>query len=157
MGGKRTVFMTGGSRGIGLAIAQRLAAEANVAFMANGHADRGAGHRAHGAAAIEEAGGRAPIVGVRDDEAVAAAVARAADEFGGIDIVEQRLGDRTRRFGELTAKRYDLMLDINVRHLSVLSHAQRWHRTGPRPHPVAADRSGPEVARNSPTRSASTG
>lgn len=131
MGGKRTVFMTGGSRGIGLAIAQRLAADgANVAFMAKTDTPDprlpGTVHTA--AAAIEEAGGRAlPIVGdVRDDEAVAAAVARAADEFGGIDIVVNNASAiALAGFGELTAKRYDLMLDINVRGtFSVLSHAR---------------------------------
>jgi NAD(P)-dependent dehydrogenase (short-subunit alcohol dehydrogenase family) len=60
MGGKRTVFMTGGSRGIGLAIAQRLAADGtNVAFMAKTDTPDprlpGTVHTA--AAAIEEAGG----------------------------------------------------------------------------------------------------
>lgn len=127
----RTVFMTGGSRGIGLAIAQRLAADgANIAFLAKTDIPDprlpGTVHTA--AAAIEAAGGRAlPIVGdVRDDDAVAGAIARTAEEFGGIDIVVNNASAiALEGFGALTAKKYDLMLDINARGtFSVLSHAR---------------------------------
>src|SRR3954471_10048537 len=88
----RTVFMSGGSRGIGLAIAARLAREgANVALMAKTDEPHpklpGTIHTA--ADAIREAGGEAlPIVGdIRDEEAVEAAVAKTAEQFGGVDVV----------------------------------------------------------------------
>ena len=131
MSEQRTVFMTGGSRGIGLAIAQRLAADgANIAFMAKTDTPDprlpGTVHTA--AAAIREAGGQAlPIVGdVRDDDAVAGAIAKAVEEFGGIDLVVNNASAiALQGFGELSVKRYDLMLDINVRGtFSVLTHAR---------------------------------
>src|SRR5215213_11861038 len=88
----RTVFMSGGSRGIGLVIAEKLGGHgANVALLAKTDQPHpkleGTIHTA--ADAIREAGGQAlPIVGdVRDEDAVAAAVARAVEEFGGVDIV----------------------------------------------------------------------
>lgn len=117
----RTILMSGGSRGIGLAIAKRAAHDgANVAILAK--TDRphpkleGTVHSA--AAEIESAGGKAfPIIGdVRDDESVADAVARTVDLFGGIDIVVNNasaidLSDTS----ELQMKKYDLMQDINCR------------------------------------------
>lgn len=127
----RTVFMTGGSRGIGLAIATRLAGEgANIAFVAKTDTPDprlpGTVHTA--AAEIEEAGGAAlPIVGdVRDDESVAGAVRKTVERFGGIDIVVNNASAiALAGFGELSAKRYDLMQDINVRGtFSVLSAAR---------------------------------
>ena len=87
----RTLFMTGGSRGIGLAIALRAARDgANIAIAAKTserHAKLpGTIHTA--AAAIEAAGGRAlPLqVDVRDDDALVGAIAKTAAHFGGIDI-----------------------------------------------------------------------
>ncbi|GAA4513630.1 SDR family oxidoreductase [Brevibacterium yomogidense] len=127
----RTVFMTGGSRGIGLAIATRLAREgANIAFVAKTDTPDprlpGTVHTA--AAEIEEAGGTAlPIVGdVRDDESVAGAVRSTVERFGGIDIVVNNASAiALSGFGELSPKRYDLMQDINVRGtFSVLSATQ---------------------------------
>src|SRR4029079_10845599 len=88
----KTLFITGGSRGIGLAIALRAASEgANVAIAAKTVEPHpklpGTIHSA--AAEIERAGGRAlPIAcDIRDEAAVAAAVEAAAREFGGIDIL----------------------------------------------------------------------
>ncbi|MEA2347587.1 MAG: citronellol/citronellal dehydrogenase, partial [Thermoleophilaceae bacterium] len=88
----KVVLMSGGSRGIGEAIAVRLAAEgANVALVAKTDTPHpklpGTIHTA--AAAIEEAGGKAlPIIGdVRDEAQVDAAVAQTVERFGGIDIV----------------------------------------------------------------------
>ena len=85
----RTLFITGGSRGVGLAIAVRAARDgANVALVAKTAEPHpklpGTVHTA--AEAIEEAGGTAlPIVGdVRDADAVAAAVEQTAERFGGI-------------------------------------------------------------------------
>jgi citronellol/citronellal dehydrogenase len=117
----RTIIMSGGSRGIGLAIAVRAARDgANVALIAKTDtADPRLPGTIHTAAAdIEAAGGQAlPIVGdVRDDDTVAAAVARTVERFGGIDIVVNNASAITlQNIGELPAKRYDLMLDINAR------------------------------------------
>ena len=117
----RTVFMTGGSRGIGLAIATKLAGQgANVALLAKTDQPHpkleGTIHTA--AAEIEAAGGRAlPIVGdVRDADAVDRAVAQAADHFGGVDIlVNNASAINLASMGDLEVKRFDLMLQINVR------------------------------------------
>ena len=117
----RTVFMTGGSRGIGLAIATKLAGQgANVALLAKTDQPHpkleGTIHTA--AAEIEAAGGKAlPIVGdVRDADAVDRAVAQAADHFGGVDIlVNNASAINLASMGDLEVKRFDLMLQINVR------------------------------------------
>ena len=129
----KTVFMSGGSRGIGLAIAVRAARDgANVALMAKSTEPNpkleGTIHTA--AEQIEGAGGHAlPIAGdVRDAEAVKAAVERAAGEFGGIDIVVNNasaialLGTQ-----ELEVKRYDLIQNINVRGAFVVTKASVPH------------------------------
>jgi citronellol/citronellal dehydrogenase len=88
----KTILMSGGSRGIGLAIALRAARDgANIALMAKTDTPHpkleGTVHSA--AAEIEAAGGRAlPIVGdVRNDDDITAAVLKTQGEFGGIDIV----------------------------------------------------------------------
>jgi citronellol/citronellal dehydrogenase len=125
----RTVFMSGGSRGIGLAIAKRLAREgANVAFVAKTDQPHpklpGTIHTA--AAEIEEAGGAAlPILGdVRDEDQVAAAVERAVERFGGIDVcINNASAINLAPMRDLPPKRYDLMLDINVRGTFVVTQA----------------------------------
>ncbi|WP_284742467.1 SDR family oxidoreductase [Amycolatopsis sp. RTGN1] len=129
----RTILMSGGSRGIGLAIALRVAREgANIAFVAK--TDKpdprlpGTIHTA--AAEITAAGGKAlPIVGdVRDETSVTDAVARTVDEFGGIDVVVNNASAISLAgFGDVTAKRYDLMLDINARGTFVLISAALPH------------------------------
>jgi citronellol/citronellal dehydrogenase len=116
-----TVIMSGGSRGIGLAIALRAAADgANVTLIAK--TDKpdprlpGTIHTA--AEQIERAGGKVlPFVGdIRDDDQVAAAVAATVERFGGIDVVVNNASAiNLSAIGELPAKRYDLMLDINAR------------------------------------------
>jgi citronellol/citronellal dehydrogenase len=117
----RTIIMSGGSRGIGLAIAVRAARDgANVALLAKtGDPDPRLPGTIHTAAAeIEAAGGQAlPILGdVRDDSTVAAAVEQTVARFGGIDIVVNNASAiALHNIGELPAKRYDLMLDINAR------------------------------------------
>jgi len=88
----KTIFITGASRGIGLAIAERCARDgANIAIAAK-TADphpklEGTIHTA--AAAIEAAGGKALALqcDIRDEASVQAAVAKTAETFGGIDIV----------------------------------------------------------------------
>jgi citronellol/citronellal dehydrogenase len=126
----RTIIMSGGSRGIGLAIAVRCARDgANVAILAKtDQPDPRLPGTIHTAAEeIEAAGGQAlPILGdVREEESVAAAVARTVERFGGIDIVVNNASAiNLSNIGDLPAKRYDLMLDINARGTFLLtSHA----------------------------------
>ncbi|HEY3002355.1 MAG TPA: SDR family NAD(P)-dependent oxidoreductase, partial [Kribbellaceae bacterium] len=123
----KTVIMSGGSRGIGLAIAVRAARDgANVALLAKTDQPNpklpGTIHTA--AEEIEKAGGKAlPIVGdVRDDESVADAVRRAVEAFGGIDIVVNNASaiDLTPT-ADIPMKKYDLMQDINARGTFLLS------------------------------------
>lgn len=125
----RTILMSGGSRGIGLAIAVRAAADgANVAILAKTDQPHpkleGTVHTA--AEQIREAGGRAlAIVGdVREDADIERAVSATVEEFGGIDIVVNNASaiDLSRTL-ELDPKRYDLMQDINVRGTFLLSRA----------------------------------
>lgn len=125
----RTIVMSGGSRGIGLAIAVRAARDgANVALMAKTDQPHprlpGTVHTA--AEAIEEAGGRAmAVVGdVRDDAAVRDFVDRAAQRFGGIDIVVNNASAiDLRPTSALPVKSYDLMQSINVRGTFLLTQA----------------------------------
>lgn len=117
----KTLIMSGGSRGIGEAIAVRAAKDgANVVLIAKTAEPHpklpGTIHTA--AKAIEDAGGHAlPIVGdIRDDDGVAAAVAQAVEQFGGLDIVVNNASaiDLTPT-ESIGMKRYDLMQDINAR------------------------------------------
>jgi len=113
--------MSGGSRGIGLAIAEKLGSEgANVAIVAKTDTPDprlpGTIHTA--AAAIEAAGGKAlPIVGdIRDEDSVASAVEKTVAEFGGIDIcINNASAINLSKPADVPVKRYDLMLDINCR------------------------------------------
>ncbi len=137
----KTLLMSGGSRGIGLAIALRLARDgANVVLLAKtDQPDPRLNGTIHTAvAAIEEAGGRAvPVVGdVRNDDDVARAVAAAVDTFGGIDIVVNNASAvDIRKTSEIAMKRYDLMQDINVRGTFLLSKTAIPHlRESPNPH-----------------------
>ena len=125
----KTIFMSGGSRGIGLAIALRAARDgANVAIMAKTAEPHpkleGTVHTA--AAEIEAAGGGAlAIVGdIRDQDAVFAAVEQTVERFGGIDIcVNNASAISLAPVADLDVKRYDLMLDINARGTFVVSKA----------------------------------
>lgn len=137
----KTILMSGGSRGIGLAIALRAAADgANVAIMAKtaiAHASlEGTVHTA--AAQIEAAGGKAlAIVGdVRNDEDVARAVAQTVETFGAIDIIINNASAiDLSKTADVSMKRYDLMMDINVRGTFLLSKTALPHlRTGTNPH-----------------------
>jgi citronellol/citronellal dehydrogenase len=117
----KTLFISGGSRGIGLAIAVRAARDgANVALIAK----TGEPHpKLEGtvytaAQEIEDAGGRAlPIVGdIRDDQQVADAVAQTVEAFGGIDVcVNNASAINLSGTEAMDMKRYDLMQDINTR------------------------------------------
>jgi citronellol/citronellal dehydrogenase len=125
----RTVFMSGGSRGIGEAIAVKLAGHgANVALVAKTDQPHprlpGTIHTA--AEAIRAAGGEAlPIVGdVRDADAVQRAVDATVERFGGVDIVVNNASAISiAPIGGLEVKRFDLMLQINIRGTFVVTHA----------------------------------
>jgi citronellol/citronellal dehydrogenase len=123
----RTILMSGGSRGIGLAIALRAASDgANVALLAKtGEPHPRLEGTVHSAAAeIEAAGGQAlAIVGdVRDDDTVAEAVERTFECFGGIDIVVNNASAiDVSPSTTIAMKRYDLMQDINTRGTFLLS------------------------------------
>jgi len=122
-----TLLMSGGSRGIGLAIALRAARDgANVVMLAKTSDPHprlpGTVHTA--VAQVEEAGGQAvAVVGdVRNDDDVQRAVDVAVERFGGVDVVlnnASALDLRPTR--EIAMKTYDLMQDINARGTFLLS------------------------------------
>ena len=128
LSGKR-IFITGGSRGIGLAIALRAARDgASVAIAAKTSEPNpklpGTIHSA--AQEIRDAGGIAlPIqCDLRDEDQIAAAVNQAAQEFGGIDILVNNASAINLTPTEATpAKRFDLMFDVNVRGTFLTSQA----------------------------------
>lgn len=125
----KTILMSGGSRGIGLAIALRAARDgANVALIAKTAEPhpRLEGTIFTAAEEIEKAGGHAlPIVGdVRDDATVLAAVDHTVAHFGGIDIcVNNASAIDLSSTESISMKRYDLMQDINTRGTFLLSKA----------------------------------
>lgn len=137
----RTILMSGGSRGIGLAIALAAAAEgANIAMLAKTDQPHpkleGTVHTA--AEQVRAAGGQAlAIVGdVRSDEDIERAVARSVEEFGGIDAVVNNASaiDLSGSL-DLAPKKYDLMADVNVRGTFMLSRAAVPHLLeSPNPH-----------------------
>jgi citronellol/citronellal dehydrogenase len=125
----KTLFISGASRGIGLAIALRAARDgANVAIVAKTAEPHprleGTIHTA--AEAIEQAGGQAlAIVGdIRYEEQVEAAVEQAVERFGGIDVcVNNASAINLAGTEALPMKRYDLMQDINTRGTFLVSKA----------------------------------
>lgn len=125
----KTMFISGGSRGIGLAIAKRVAADgANVALIAKTAEPhpRLPGTVYTAAEEIEAAGGQAlPIVGdIRFDDQVDAAVAATVERFGGIDVCVNNASAIALLSTEaLPMKMYDLMQDINTRGTFVVSRA----------------------------------
>jgi citronellol/citronellal dehydrogenase len=117
----KTLFVTGASRGIGLAIALKCARDgANVtiaAKTAESH-PKLPGTIYSAAAEIEEAGGRALplVVDVRDEAAVKEAIERTAERFGGLDIVVNNASAISLTTTPQTdMKRFDLMHGINTR------------------------------------------
>jgi citronellol/citronellal dehydrogenase len=132
LAGKR-IFITGGSRGIGLAIALRAAADgASVAIAAKTSDPNpklpGTIHTA--AAEIEAAGGKALAIqcDLRDELQIEAAVNQAAEVFGGIDIlINNASAINLTRTDATPAKRFDLMFDVNVRGTFLTSQAALPH------------------------------
>ena len=140
----KTIFITGASRGIGLAIAERCARDgANIAIAAK-TADphpklEGTIHTA--AAAIEAAGGKALALqcDIRDEASVQAAVAKTAETFGGIDIV---VNNASAIFPMPTKdtpiKRWDLMHGVNARGTFLVTQAcLPWLEKAENPHILA--------------------
>jgi citronellol/citronellal dehydrogenase len=144
LSGKR-IFITGGSRGIGLAIALRAARDgASIAIAAKTSETNpklpGTIHSA--GQEIRDAGGTALAIqcDLRDEEQISAAVSQAAQEFGGIDILINNASAINLTPTEATpAKRFDLMFDVNVRGTFLTSQAAIPHlresaKAGRNPH-----------------------
>jgi citronellol/citronellal dehydrogenase len=125
----KTLFVTGASRGIGLAIAKRAARDgANIAIAAKSNEPNpklpGTIHTA--AAEIEAAGGKALAlqVDIRDENAVAEAARKCAEHFGGIDILVNNASAISMTGTlETPMKRFDLMFGVNVRGTFLCSQA----------------------------------
>ena len=137
----KTMFMSGGSRGIGLAIAKRAAADgANVALISKTAEPNPKlpGTIYTAAAEIEAAGGTAlPIVGdIRFDDQVEAAVALTVETFGGIDMcLNNASAINLSGTLQLPMKTYDLMQDINTRGTYLVSRTCLPHlMTADNPH-----------------------
>jgi citronellol/citronellal dehydrogenase len=125
----KTLFITGASRGIGLAIALRAALDgANIVIAAKSAVANpklpGTIHSA--AAEVEAAGGKALAlqVDIRDEEQVRAAAARAAEHFGGIDIVVNNASAIwLAGTADTPMKRFDLMHQVNTRGTFVVTQS----------------------------------
>ena len=128
LAGKR-MFITGGSRGIGLAIALRAAQDGAHIAIAAKTAEANPklpGTIFSAAKDIEAAGGTAlPIqCDIRDEAQIEAAIAKTAEAFGGIDIlVNNASAINLTRTDQTPAKRFDLMFDVNVRGTFLTSQA----------------------------------
>jgi citronellol/citronellal dehydrogenase len=128
LAGKR-IFITGGSRGIGLAIALRAAQDGAQIAIAAKTAEANPklpGTIFSAAKEIEAAGGTAlPIqCDIRDEAQIEAAIAKTAETFGGIDVlVNNASAINLTRTDQTPAKRFDLMFDVNVRGTFLTSQA----------------------------------
>ena len=117
----KTIFISGGSRGIGLAIAKRAAEDGANVIIAAKTAEphpKLPGTIYSAAEEIEQAGGRAlPVVcDIRDDKAVTAAVTEGAEEFGGIDIcINNASAISLTPTLQTPMHRFDLMHQVNTR------------------------------------------
>jgi citronellol/citronellal dehydrogenase len=117
----RTYFITGASRGIGLAIALRLAREgANIAIAAKSATPHATlpGTIYTAAEEIEQEGGKALpcVVDVRDERSIKAALEKTASTFGGIDgVINNASAIQLKPLSEISIKRMDLMWQVNAR------------------------------------------
>ncbi len=125
----KTLFITGASRGIGLSIALRAARDgANIVIAAKTTEPHPKlpGTIYTAAKEIEAAGGKALpcIVDIRDEAQIAAAVAKAVETFGGIDILINNASAISLTGTVATSmKRYDLMHGVNTRGTFACSQA----------------------------------
>ncbi|MFM1758663.1 MAG: hypothetical protein RL193_1240 [Actinomycetota bacterium] len=140
LAGKR-VFITGGSRGIGLEIAKRIAKDGAMIAIAAKTAEANPklpGTIYTAAEEIEAAGGSAlPIItDIRDENAIASSMAETISKFGGLDIlINNASAINLTKTEETPAKRFDLMFDVNVRGTFLTSQAAIPHlRQGNNPH-----------------------
>jgi 3-oxoacyl-[acyl-carrier protein] reductase len=124
---KKVALVTGGSRGIGAAIAKRLAADgANLAITYS----KGAEAAAAVVSAIEQAGGKAIAIqaDAADAEAVKGAVEKTVAAFGGIDVLVNNAGTAVpKKFEETTLEEIDRMFAINVRGTMAATQAALKH------------------------------
>jgi citronellol/citronellal dehydrogenase len=141
----KRIFITGGSRGIGLAIALKAAADGAKIAIAAKTTDphpKLPGTIFSAAKEIEAVGGQAlPIqCDLRDEDQIASSVAQAAVEFGGLDILINNASAINLTNTESTpAKRFDLMFDVNVRGTfltsqAVIPHLRESAKQGRNPH-----------------------
>jgi 3-oxoacyl-[acyl-carrier protein] reductase len=124
---KKVALVTGGSRGIGAAIAKRLAAEgANVAITYS----KGADAAQAVVKAIEGAGGKALAIqaDAADTDAGKSAVEKTVAAFGGLDVLVNNAGIAVAKtFEETTLEEMDRLIDINVRGVFVATQAALKH------------------------------
>lgn len=139
----RTLVVSGGSRGIGLAIAlgaARLGANAVLLAKTSEPHPKLPGTVHTAVAEVEAAGGKGlAVVGdVRNEDDVQRAVDAAVERFGGIDIVVNNASAiATEPTETLSAKKFDLMMDINVRGTFLLTKAALPHlRRSPNAHVI---------------------
>ena len=117
----KTIFITGASRGIGKAIALRLAKEgANIAIAAKTVVEdpRLGGTIYSAAEEVEANGGKALAIqaDIRNEEQIVAAIQQTVDTFGGIDaVINNASAIQLTNTEQTEAKRFDLMHSINVR------------------------------------------
>jgi len=143
----KTLFITGASRGIGLAIALRAARDgANIAIAAKTEKPHPklSGTIYSAAEEIAQAGGQALplVVDVRDEEQVKSAIERTAATFGGLDIVVNNASAVSRTpVAETDSRRFDLMYQINTRGTFLVSKYAIAH---------LAKSSNPHILMNSP-------
>ncbi|MBV9989588.1 MAG: NAD(P)-dependent oxidoreductase [Chitinophagaceae bacterium] len=137
----RTVLITGASRGIGKAIALRLAKEgANIVIAAKSVEEdpRLGGTIFSAAKEVEAAGGQAlPVqVDIRHEEQIISAIQQAAEKFGGIDaVINNASAIQLTPTEQTEAKRFDLMQSINVRGtFLVVKHCIPYLKKGNNPH-----------------------
>lgn len=144
LAGKR-IFITGGSRGIGLAIALRAAqdgAKIAIAAKTTEPHPKLPGTIFTAAEEIKNAGGEALAIqcDLRDENQIAEAVSQTASQFGGIDILINNASAINLTNTESTpAKRFDLMFDVNVRGTfltsqAVIPHLRASSKEGRNPH-----------------------
>ena len=124
----KTIFITGGSRGIGRAVALRCAREgANVVIAAKSnepHPKLGGSIHTVAQEIIEQGGQALPLqVDVREEQQVIDALAKAAEHFGGIDVLIHNAGAiHLGNVENTSVKKYDLIQTLNHRGLFIAAH-----------------------------------